>query len=102
MLFFYIKKPQKLGSLTYGTCIKKNHIIRFLMQLYASRNNHCLYIITFLDSMLEELQELPTLKQILSFDIGPKYIISDYNQGHIIWELRTRGQEAFDFHQSNS
>jgi hypothetical protein len=61
------------------------------MQLYASRNNHFLYIITFLDSLLEELQELPTLKQFVSFDIGPKYIISDYNQGHIIWELRTWG-----------
>jgi hypothetical protein len=61
------------------------------MQLYGSRNNHFLYIITFLDSLLEELQELPTLKEIVSFGIGPKYIISDYNQGHIIWELRTRG-----------
>jgi hypothetical protein len=40
--------------------------------------------------LLEELQELPTLKQIISFDIEAKYIISDYNQGHIIWELRTR------------
>jgi hypothetical protein len=86
---FFIKKPKKLGSLTYGTCIKTNHTIRFLMQLYASRNIHFLYIITFLDSLLEELQELPTLKQIVSFDLRLKYIISDYNQGHIIWELRT-------------
>jgi hypothetical protein len=56
------------------------------MQLYASKNIHFL----FLDSLLEGLQELPTLKQIVSFGIGLKYIISDYNQGHIIRELRTR------------
>ena len=84
MLIFFIKKPKKLGSLTYGTCIKKIHIIRFLMQLYASRNIHFLYIITFLDSLLEGLQEILTLKQFVSLDIGLKCIISDYNQGHII------------------
>ena len=61
------------------------------MQLYASRNIHFLYIITFLDSLLEGLQECPTLKQITSLEIGLKCIISDYNQGHIIRELRTRG-----------
>ena len=88
--YTFIKKPKKLGSLTYGTCIKTNHMIRFLMQLYGSRNNHFLYIITFLDSLLQELQKLPTLKQIVSFDIGPKYIVSDYIQGHIIWELRSQ------------
>jgi hypothetical protein len=61
------------------------------MQLYASRNNHFLYIITFLDSLLlEGLQAIPSLKQIVSFDIGLKYIISDYNQGQITWELCTR------------
>jgi hypothetical protein len=38
------------------------------MQLYASRNIHFLYIITFLDSLLEGLQEFPTLKQFLSLD----------------------------------
>jgi hypothetical protein len=39
------------------------------MQLYASSNNHFLYIITFLDSLLEGLQEVPTLNEIVSFDI---------------------------------
>jgi hypothetical protein len=88
MLKFYLKN---LGNLTYGTCIKKIHKIRFLMQLYASRNIHFLYVITFLDSLLEGLQEFPTLKQFVSLKIGLKCIISDYNQGPIIWELRTRG-----------
>ena len=60
------------------------------MQLYASQYIHFLYIITFLDSLLERLQGFPTLKQIVSLNIGLKRIISDYNQGHIIWELRTR------------
>ena len=49
------------------------------MQLYASRNIHFLYIITFLDSLLEGLQECPTFKQIISHEIGQKCIISDYN-----------------------
>jgi hypothetical protein len=66
------------------------------MQLYASRDNHFLYIITFMDSLLEGLQELPTLKQIVSFDIGLNYIISDYNQGHIIRELHTRATTVLD------
>jgi hypothetical protein len=61
------------------------------MQLHAPKNIHFLYIITFLDSLLEGLQECPTLKQFVSLDIGLKCIISDYNQGHIIWELCTRG-----------
>ncbi len=61
------------------------------MQLYASRNIHFLYIITFLESLLEGLQEFSTLKQIISLEIELKCIISDYNQGHIIRELRTRG-----------
>jgi len=43
-----------------------------------------------LDSLLEGLQGFPTLKQIVSLNIGLKRIISDYNQGHIIQELRTR------------
>ena len=80
---------KKLGSLKYGTCIK-NHIIMFLMQLYASKYINFLYIITFLDSLLEGLQGFPTLKQIVSLNIGLKRIISDYKHGHIIWELRTR------------
>jgi hypothetical protein len=42
-----------------------------------------------LDSLLEGLQGFPTLKQIVSLNIGLKRIISDYNQGHIIRELRT-------------
>jgi hypothetical protein len=60
------------------------------MQLYASRNVHFLCIITFLDSLLEGPQELPTLKQIASLDIELKYLISDHKHGHIIRELRTR------------
>ena len=60
------------------------------MQLYASKYNHFLYIITFLDSLLEGLQGFPRLKQIVSLNIGLKRIISDYNQDHIIRELRTR------------
>jgi hypothetical protein len=61
------------------------------MQLYASRNIHFLYIITFLDSLLEGLQEFPTLKQFVSLDVGLKCIISDYTYRHIIiWELHTR------------
>ena len=60
------------------------------MQLYASRNIHFLYIITFVDPLLEWLQECPTLKKLTSLEIGLKRIISVYNQGHIIRELRTR------------
>jgi hypothetical protein len=43
-----------------------------------------------LDSLIEGLQEFPTLKIIILLDIGLKCIISDYNQGHIIWELCTQ------------
>jgi hypothetical protein len=64
------------------------------MQLYASKYIHFLYIITFLDSLLEGLQGFPTLKQIVSLNIGLKRIISDYNRGHIIRELRTRAGYA--------
>jgi hypothetical protein len=60
------------------------------MQLYASKYIRFLYIFTFLDSLLEGLQGFPTLKQIVSLNIGLKRIISDYNQGHILRELRTR------------
>ena len=60
------------------------------MQFYASQYIHFLYIITFLDSLLEGLQGFPTLKQIVSLNIGLKRIISDYNQDHIIQELCTR------------
>jgi hypothetical protein len=49
------------------------------MQSYASRNIHFLFMITFLDSLLEGLQESPTLKQFVSLDIALKCIISDYN-----------------------
>ena len=70
--------------------VLKNHIIRFLMQLYASKYIRFLYIITFLDSLVKGLQGFPTLKQIVSLNIGLKSIISDYNQDHIIRELRTR------------
>jgi hypothetical protein len=60
------------------------------MELYASKYIRFLYIITFLDSLLEGLQGFPTLKQFVSLNIGLKHIRSDYNQGHIIRELRTR------------
>jgi hypothetical protein len=40
--------------------------------------------------LVKGLQGFPTLKQIVSLNIGLKSIISDYNQGHIIRELRTR------------
>jgi hypothetical protein len=70
--------------------VKKIHIIRVIMQLYASRNIQFLNIITYLDFLLEGLQDYPTLKQFVSLDIGLKCIVSYYNQGHIIWELRTR------------
>jgi hypothetical protein len=79
-----IENPNKLGSLAYATCIKKTHIMRFLMRLYVSRNIHFLYMIIFLDSLLKGLQEFPTLKQIISLEIGLKCIISDYNHGHIL------------------
>ena len=66
------------------------------MQLYASEYIRFLYIFTFLDSLLGGLQGFPTLKQIVSLNIGLKRTISDYNQGHIIRELRTRAyREAF-------
>jgi hypothetical protein len=60
------------------------------MQLYASKYIRFLYIFTFLDSLLEGLQGFSTSKQIVSLNIGLKRIISDYNQGHIIRELRIR------------
>jgi hypothetical protein len=47
------------------------------MQLYASRNIHFLYMITFWDLLLEELQGIPTLKQIISLKIELNCIISD-------------------------
>lgn len=50
---------------------------------------HFLYLIIFLDSLLEGLQDVPTLKQIVSFEIEIKCIISDYNHDHIIQELHT-------------
>jgi hypothetical protein len=67
------------------------------MQLYASKYIYFLYIFTFLDSLLEGLQGFPTLKKIVSLNIGLKRIISDYNQGHIIRELRTRGHVSLQF-----
>ena len=60
------------------------------MQLYATKNIHLLYIISFMHSLLKWLQEFPTWKQILSLKVGPKCITRYYNQGHIIQELRTR------------
>jgi hypothetical protein len=65
------------------------------MQLYASKHICFLYIRTFLDSLLEVLQGFPTLKQIAPLNFGQKRIISDYNQGHIIRELRTRVSHVF-------
>jgi hypothetical protein len=61
------------------------------MQLYVSRNIHFLCTITFWDFVLEGLEEFPTVKQITALEIGLKCIISDYNQGHIIRELRIPG-----------
>jgi hypothetical protein len=66
------------------------------MQLYASKYICFLYIITFLDSLLEGLQGFPTLKKIVSLNIGLKRNISDYNQGHIIRELRTQDYWALN------
>ena len=43
---------------------------------------------------LSSSEGFPKLKQIVSLNIGLKRIISDYNQGHIIRELRTR---VFEF-----
>jgi len=54
-----------------------------------------MYIMTFLDSLLKGVQEFSTLKQIISFEIGLKCIISDYNEGHIKQELYTRGNSIY-------
>ena len=67
------------------------------MQLYASKYIRFLYIITFLDSLVKGLQGFLTLKQIVSLNIGLKSIISDYNQGHIIRELRTQALSLQQF-----
>jgi len=37
--------------------------------------------------LLKGLQEFSTLKQIMFFEIELECIISNYNQGHITWEL---------------
>jgi hypothetical protein len=55
---------KKLGSLTYGTYTQRTHILRFLERLYGLGSMQFLYIIIFLDSLLEVLQEFPTLKKI--------------------------------------
>jgi hypothetical protein len=47
--------------------LKKIHLIRFFMQSYASKYVHFLYIITFLDSLLEGLQ---ALEESLSITTG--------------------------------
>ena len=64
--------------------------------LYASQNLHFLYIITFLDSFLEGLQEFLALEQIISLEIGlddyNQIGIKDHNHAHIIQELHTREQ----------
>ena len=64
------------------------------MQIYISRTMHFLYIFTILYTLLEELQEYHTSKQIISLDIKLKCIISDYNQGHILHELQTQDKHA--------
>jgi len=61
------------------------------MPLLSLKNIHFMYIITFFDSLLKGLQEFPTFKQIIFFEIGLKCFKSDYNQGHILWELHIRG-----------
>ena len=73
-----------MGGLAYATCIKKTHIIKLIILLYASRNIHFLYKIALLEFLLEGLQEFPTLKQITSLPIGLKCIVSGHNEGHII------------------
>ena len=47
------------------------------MQLNSFKNIHFLCIGTYLDFLLGELQEFPTLKQIISREIELKCIISD-------------------------
>ena len=42
-----------------------NHIIRFSIQLHDLRKTLFLYIVIFLDSLLETLQDFPTLKKVL-------------------------------------
>ena len=84
--YLFIKKPKKLGSLAYATCIEKNPYNYILMKLHATKNIHFLYIFIFLDSLLEELQEFPTSKQIISLKVGLKWNISYYNHDHIIRE----------------
>ncbi len=65
----------------------------YLMQLYASRNIHSLYIYIYIyifAFLVRRATRGPTSKQITSLEIGLKCIRSDYNHGHIIRELRTR------------
>jgi len=54
-IIFLIKKSQKVGNLSYDTCIRKTHIIRFLMLLLSSINIHFTYIIIFWDLLLKGL-----------------------------------------------
>lgn len=63
----------------------------FSIQLYVSTNIHVLYMNTCLDPLSEGLHDFPTLKQILSLDIGIKCIMNDYNQRHITRELHNQG-----------
>ena len=53
-----------------------------------------LYIIRYLESFVEELQEFPTLKNYITRG-WTKCILSDYNHGRIIRELRTRGHQLY-------
>ena len=69
--------------------LKINHTTKILMQLYASKNINFVHIITFFNSLLKKLQKIFTLKKYISFEIGLKCIISEYNQGYIIQELCT-------------
>ena len=59
---------------------QKAHVLRFSMHVYASRNIHSLYLITFLDSLFEVPQDFPTLNQIITLEIELKCIISDYKR----------------------
>lgn len=60
------------------------------MQSYASKNIIFLYIITFLDSLLEGLQEFTKLKITIPLEIGLKCIVSNYNYGYILCKLHIK------------
>jgi len=44
---------------------------------------------TYMPTYLLTPMDLQGLKEIIFLEIGLKCTISDYNEGHIIWELHT-------------